>query len=164
MFLEDEAAEEEEEGAQAGLGDFGFGVTSNIREHDEEMVSTAAVCVCACRCVDGGCVAVSVWPPLCMKRLFLVGSSAGLHSNSILLNVAAAAVTPLSLSELRIWLPLQLLRLIRSLYYHYHRLRAYFHQQLPHQLCQRSRENNNSCEWLPCYCVTYLARYGNCSA
>jgi hypothetical protein len=38
MFLEDEAAEEEEEGAQAGLGDFGFGVTSNIREHDEEMV------------------------------------------------------------------------------------------------------------------------------
>jgi hypothetical protein len=39
MFLEDEAAEEEEEGAQAGLGDFGFGVTSNIREHDEEMVS-----------------------------------------------------------------------------------------------------------------------------
>lgn len=39
MFLEDEAAEEEEEGLQAGLGDFGFGVTSNIREHDEEMVS-----------------------------------------------------------------------------------------------------------------------------
>jgi hypothetical protein len=37
-LLEDEAAEEEEEGAQAGLGDFGFGVTSNIREHDEEQV------------------------------------------------------------------------------------------------------------------------------
>lgn len=37
-LLDDEAAEEEEEGLQAGLGDFGFGVTSNIREHDEEMV------------------------------------------------------------------------------------------------------------------------------
>lgn len=36
--MDDEAAEEEEEGAQAGLGDFGF-TTSNIREHDEEMVS-----------------------------------------------------------------------------------------------------------------------------
>ena len=38
-LVDDEAAEEEEEGLQAGLGDFGFGVTSNIREHDEEMVS-----------------------------------------------------------------------------------------------------------------------------
>lgn len=38
-LMDDEAAEEEEEGLQAGLGDFGFGVTSNIREHDEEMVS-----------------------------------------------------------------------------------------------------------------------------
>jgi len=37
--VDDEAAEEEEEGLQAGLGDFGFGVTSSIREHDEEMVS-----------------------------------------------------------------------------------------------------------------------------
>eukprot|EP01032_Pedospumella_encystans_P008654 gene8654-10247_t len=36
-LVDDEAAEEEEEGLQAGLGDFGFGVTSNIREHDEEM-------------------------------------------------------------------------------------------------------------------------------
>ena len=41
-LLEDEAAEEEEEGAQAGLGDFGFGVTSNIREHDEEQVHLIA--------------------------------------------------------------------------------------------------------------------------
>ena len=39
--MDDEAAEEEEEGMQAGLGDFGFGVTSNVREHDEEMVRTA---------------------------------------------------------------------------------------------------------------------------
>jgi hypothetical protein len=35
-LLDDEAMEEEEEGMQAGLGDFGFGVTANIRERDEE--------------------------------------------------------------------------------------------------------------------------------
>ncbi|KAJ1418101.1 hypothetical protein B484DRAFT_397063 [Ochromonadaceae sp. CCMP2298] len=35
-LVDDEAEEEEEEGQQAGLGDFGFGVTSKIRENDDE--------------------------------------------------------------------------------------------------------------------------------
>jgi hypothetical protein len=48
-LVEDEAAEEEEEGAQAGLGDFGFGVTSNIREHDEEVVSSECGGALLCR-------------------------------------------------------------------------------------------------------------------
>eukprot|EP01038_Epipyxis_sp_PR26KG_P013063 gene13063-17507_t len=35
-MFDDEAEEEEEEAHQAGLGDFGFGVTSKLRENDEE--------------------------------------------------------------------------------------------------------------------------------
>lgn len=35
-FFDDEAEEEEEEGHQAGLGDFGFGVTSKNRENEDE--------------------------------------------------------------------------------------------------------------------------------
>lgn len=37
-MVEDEAEEEEEEGRQAGLGDFGFMDLSKIRENDEEAV------------------------------------------------------------------------------------------------------------------------------
>lgn len=37
-MLDEEAEEEEEEGHQSGLGDFGFGVVSKIRENDEEAV------------------------------------------------------------------------------------------------------------------------------
>ena len=37
-FLELEADEEEEEGLQAGLGDFGFGVTKKFGENDDEQV------------------------------------------------------------------------------------------------------------------------------
>lgn len=35
-FFDDEAEEEEEEGHQAGLGDFGFGVTSKNKENEDE--------------------------------------------------------------------------------------------------------------------------------
>jgi hypothetical protein len=38
-LVENEAEEEEEEGHQAGLGDFGFGVTSNFRENNDEQVN-----------------------------------------------------------------------------------------------------------------------------
>ena len=38
-MFDEEAEEEEEQGQQAGLGDFGFGVVSKIRENDEEAVS-----------------------------------------------------------------------------------------------------------------------------
>jgi hypothetical protein len=38
-MFDNEAEEEEEEGLQAGLGDFGFGTTSNIKDRDDEIVS-----------------------------------------------------------------------------------------------------------------------------
>ena len=42
-MLDEEAEEEEEEGHQSGLGDFGFGVVSKIRENDEEAVCRPAL-------------------------------------------------------------------------------------------------------------------------
>lgn len=44
-LLDVEAEEEEEEGLQAGLGDFGFGVTSKMREIDQERVRAVVVVV-----------------------------------------------------------------------------------------------------------------------
>lgn len=37
-MFDEEAEEEEEEKQQAGLGDFGFGVVSKLRESEEEAV------------------------------------------------------------------------------------------------------------------------------
>ena len=48
-MFDNEAEEEEEEGLQAGLGDFGFGTTSNIKDRDDEIVSIGRryySCVC----------------------------------------------------------------------------------------------------------------------
>jgi hypothetical protein len=64
-LLEDEAAEEEEEGAQAGLGDFGFGVTSNIREHDEEQVGLHHYCWLQIGCWETGVVPPTVFVAIC---------------------------------------------------------------------------------------------------
>jgi hypothetical protein len=38
-FIETEADEEEEDGAQTGLGDYGFGTTANFKDRDDEKVS-----------------------------------------------------------------------------------------------------------------------------
>jgi hypothetical protein len=47
--VDGEAEEEEEEGLQAGLGDFGFGTSSNIKDRDDEVVSYSQ-CVCVRTC------------------------------------------------------------------------------------------------------------------
>ena len=44
-----EADEEEEDGLQTGLGDFGFGSTTNFKEKDDERVSTIYCFICFVR-------------------------------------------------------------------------------------------------------------------